>query len=368
MKYNMLSSEIRIMGRTIPGERIPLFWTASGIETIFEGNDLFLEYESEYAVYEDWIRVEMNGSTVIRMPLEKGHHTVCLLRHIRTDANCLVRIFKEVQPMEDDPDRYLVFCSLSTHGCLHAPAEHHLKIEFVGDSLTAGQGLSGPVGYTDWTSLSFSTESHYALVTGNELNAEIQILAQGGWGVSTAWDNNIRCVMPRVYDQICSVTEGVKAKELGALRENDFQHWQADYVVVNLGTNDANAFHQNAWTDSKGVKHRMLMDPKGGYARESAEIVIQSCAAFLHQIRLKRPECYMIWAYGMCGDEIGTILQEGIQRYISVSKDKRVEFLPLSPVTEEEMGSNGHPGAKCHRRVGNVIAEEIRRLQICERK
>ena len=59
MKYNMLSSEIRIMGRTIPGERIPLFWTASGIETIFEGNDLFLEYESEYAVYEDWIRVEM---------------------------------------------------------------------------------------------------------------------------------------------------------------------------------------------------------------------------------------------------------------------------------------------------------------------
>ena len=72
MKYNMLSSEIRVMGRTIPGETIPLFWTASGIETIFEGTDLFLEYESEYAIYEDWIRVEMNGSTVIRMPLEKG--------------------------------------------------------------------------------------------------------------------------------------------------------------------------------------------------------------------------------------------------------------------------------------------------------
>ena len=55
MKYNMLASEIRVLGRTVQGEAVPVFWTGSGLETIFEGRDLYLEYVSNYAVYEDWI-------------------------------------------------------------------------------------------------------------------------------------------------------------------------------------------------------------------------------------------------------------------------------------------------------------------------
>ena len=363
MKYNMLAREIRVLGRTVQGEAVPVFWTGSGLETIFEGRDLYLEYVSNYAVYEDWIRVEMNGATVIRMPLEKGHHEICLLRHIREDANCLVRIIKEVQPMEDDPDRYLVFCSLRTEGRLHRPAEHRMKIEFVGDSLTAGQGLSGPVGYIDWTSISFSTENHYAFAAAQMLDAEIQILAQGGWGVATAWNNDVHAIMPRVYEQVCSVAEGPEVKALGALKEQDFTQWKADYVIVNLGTNDANAFHQPAWKGKDGKSYQMLLDSDGKYTGPSAEKVIEACRCFLKQIREKRPESYLIWVYGMCGDEIGSLLREGVERYKKASGDSRAEYLALAPARGDEMGSNDHPGAKCHLNAARTIVDEICILQ-----
>ena len=363
MKYNMLADEIRLLGRTVYGEQVPVFWTGSGLETVFEGQDLYLEYVSHYAVYEDWIRVEMNGATVIRMPLEKGHHEICLLRHIRPDANCLIRIVKEIQPMEDDPDRFLLFCSLRTEGRLHTPPEHRMKIEFIGDSLTAGQGLSGPVGYTDWTSLSFSTENHYAFEVGKELDAEIQLLAQGGWGVATAWNNDRHAVMPRVYNEVCSVAEGPEVRALGGLNAHDFQQWNADYVVINLGTNDANAFHQPAWTGKDGKQYQMLLDANGGYTGKSAEQVVEACVHFLGQIREKRPASFMLWVYGMCGDEIGSLLREGVERYKMRSGDNRAEYFALTPARADEIGSNEHPGAKCHLRTGKDIAEEIRRLQ-----
>ena len=90
MKYNMLAREIRVLGRTVQGEAVPVFWTGSGLETIFEGRDLYLEYVSNYAVYEDWIRVEMNGATVIRMPLEKGHTSPTNIKGFLRDCQCFL--------------------------------------------------------------------------------------------------------------------------------------------------------------------------------------------------------------------------------------------------------------------------------------
>ena len=49
--------------------------------------------------------------------------------------------------------------------------------------------------------------------------------------------------------------ESVKS---GSTQLYDFGKWQPDYVVVNLGTNDASAFEQPQWIDDKNNKKYKL--------------------------------------------------------------------------------------------------------------
>ena len=58
------------------------------------------------------------------------------------------------------------------------------------------------------------------------------------WGVFCSWEGNEQQAIPLYYEQVCGLLNGERNKELGALEKWDFQKFQPDVVVVNLGTND----------------------------------------------------------------------------------------------------------------------------------
>lgn len=354
--------QILILGRTVKAAPLPLFWTASGVEFVTDAAELFFEIETDYAVHEQWIRVELDGYPLIRTALGKGKTTLCAFRGLDAAVKKRVRLIKEVQPMRIDQENRLLLCAIHMDGTLYPLPQKTYKLEFVGDSITSGEGLAGTKGTHVWAPAIFSTLGHYALRTAEMMDAELRILSQSGWGAYCSWDNDPVRSLPPYYKQVCGVLKGEENERLGAFMEHDFSSWQPDAVVVNLGSNDAFAFDNPAWVDERGNRYRMRREADGSFARESTDRFIASVTQFLKTLRACNPDSYLIWAYGMINGSMEPYIVEGVERYRSESGDMRAEYLALPPLKEEWTGANDHPGRGSHMAAAEVLSRRLAQL------
>ncbi len=199
--------QVRILGRhTHAGDALTLFYTASGIECLFTGSELWLELNADYETYEPWISVELNGAWISRFPVAPGHSEVCVFRGMTPGAPKHVRVFKDVQAMSGDERHLLQITALRWAGgdFLPLPAPVY-RLEFVGDSITSGEGAIGALPEEDWISAFFSAMNHYARFTADALGAEYRLVSQSGWGILSSWDNDPHCRVLSYYKEVCGL-------------------------------------------------------------------------------------------------------------------------------------------------------------------
>ncbi len=340
---------INIHGRTSCTPPLVLFWTGSGIELNTDAAELHIKLESDFEFYEQWIRVELNGSSIIKMPLHKGINDICVFRGMETHTVKNVRLIKETQPVQNDPKTYLKVLSVKADGALLPVKDRKYKLEFIGDSITAGEGLGGKRGINDWVSSIFTTKGHYALQTAAALDADYRLIAQGGWGVHCSWDNNPNHAMPLVYPYTCSVLDNEISRVFGSCVKNDFSAWQPDAVIVNLGCNDSGAFSNPAWTDPEtGKSHKLKLREDGSYDEDDIKKVCRSVYSFLKLIRSLNSHAFIIWAYGMIGQGLAQYIENTVNTYAYENNDKRASFCLLPDLKAEWTAAHDHPGAGSH--------------------
>lgn len=355
-------SELRVLGRTTK-ERNPLtlFWTASGFEVGFRGTELWCEFESDYETYEQWIAVYVNGCFLSRQMLAKGKSNVCLVRNMQTLKENRITVLKEVQAMPGDEAVYLSVHSLSTDGEFVATEPAGLKIEFIGDSITSGEGSYGASVEGDWIAQWFSTSQAYTHRVAQELQAEYRVVSQSGYGLFSAWDNNREHVIPPAYEMVCGVLGGERNVRLGAQSAYDFSEWQPDVIIVNLGTNDAEGFNQPAWTDEKtGIAYRMERDEAGQPKEECLKLVQDTAESFLAKLRKNNPGAEIFWCFGLMGTLTAPAIQKGMEKYCAESGDTKVHYVPLTEISGDEIGARWHPSANGHARAAAEIVTAVR--------
>lgn len=357
--------ELRVLGRTSKVRNpLVLFWTGSGIELNYEGTELWCEFESDYSCYEQWIAVFVNGALLTRQMLQKGKQRVCLFRNMQMRKVNHVKVVKEVQAMPGDEDAYLAICALYGDGEFRELPEPECRIEFIGDSITSGEGSYGSVGEEDWIAMWFSTTRAYPFFVAERLKADYRVFSQSGYGVYCAYDNNLDHAMPLYYEQICGVLSGERNEKAGAKELHDFSSWQPDYIVINLGTNDGGAFHNPEWKDEvTGRSNKMYNDETGLPAKECLQNVKNAVEAFLVTVRKNNRSAWILWAYGMMGTVVESAVKEGIAAFCEKSGDKKVTYIVLEVIKGEQIGARFHPGEIGHR----ATAETIYR-KICELK
>ena len=338
---------VRILGRTSVRVPLPLFWTGSGVELLADGSELTFVLTADHQYFEEWIRIEVDGYSMIRMPLQKGLNRVTVYRGLNPEEKRHVQLFKEVQAMPKDPEAMLLLNCIETDGSLYPLPPRALKIEFIGDSLTSGEGLAGAGHLNDWQSCVFSTYQSYTQLIAKELDAEIRVLSQSGWGTYCSWDHLTDCALPLYYDQVCGVLQGDRNRMLGAMDPNDFAAWQPDVVFVNLGSNDRSGLFE--------------------YSKEGPEPFGKAMYDFLKKLRARNPEAWILWACGLGENELTETAEKTMARYIEDTGDRKAELLPLpggwdkeGPKPEGMMGSRNHPGWRANREQADVIKEKIR--------
>ncbi len=356
---------VAVRGRTAKASRQPLalFWTASGLEMNLKASEIWVEFETDYSTYEQWVSVILNGAHVARLMLQKGRAWMPLLRGLNPDRVHHIEILRDVQAMPTDPDCCLLVHALRTDGEFLPVDEKQLKLEVIGDSLTSSEGAIGAKEETDWISLLFCAARGYPFRLKQLLHADLRVISKRGGGALTSGDNDPIGAIPNYYQQVCGVLKGEKNAELGAFERNDFDAWSADVVVINLGTNDASAFLQPAWTDPvTGEKHKQRLEADGTRNREDEEKLSRAMREFLKKVRACNPNAHILWVHGMLGAPLEQLIEDAVARYAAETGDKRAEFFLLPSGPADGMGARNHPGKPMHDCVAEALAEKIRSL------
>ena len=174
----------------------------------------------------------------------------------------------------------------------------------------------------------------FPTLVSEKLNAEKRVIALGGWGAARSWDNQPESRIGRIYGQLCAITPG------GGVPA-DFPERAADAVVINLGTNDASALAKMTETE---------------HAAAEGELRVRA-AELMEMARAHNPKALILWAYGLCGEQVEPLLQAAVQDRREAG-DQNVRYLSLTPAASN--GSRMHPSREAHSKAAHEIAEALR--------
>ena len=352
----------KIYGRTDETQYpLPLFFNGSGIEVNVTGSELWIDIDVDYDMHEPWIFTRLNNSFMSRQMLMSGSYSLCLFRSMSPDTVKNMKFFRELQEMSEDDSCHILIRGFRTDGFFLPVSNKKYKLEFIGDSITSGEGTYGAKEDTDWLAMYMGVSRNYALMVSDALDAEFRLVSQGGWGVLCGWDNDPRHNIPSRYEKICGLAGGKMNESLGASKPYRFESWKPDAIIVNLGTNDASAFNQPEWTNPEtGETFKQHKNPDGSFDPDDLNRFKQAVIDFLTMLRRNNPDSHIVWVYGMLGYDLTLAITDAMNSYKNATKDNNVAFLHLPNTTDETVGSHAHPGEKSHARAAKVLTEYLK--------
>jgi hypothetical protein len=196
------------------------------------------------------------------------------------------------------------------------------KIEFYGNSITAGHAVDVPQGMNESGAPQFFNSYYtYAALTARHYNAQSSFIARSGIGIMISWFPEI---MPEVYDRLDPFDPASKW---------DFSKYTPDVVVINLFQND---YWLTNMPNHEQFKQRF------GTKKPTEDFIIKSYQDFVASIRAKYPDAHIICALGsMNATEAGSKWPGYIEKAIAGLKDEKIYsvFFPYKKTP-------GHPNKK----------------------
>ncbi len=340
---------------------LPLFFNGGAIEVNVSGTELWIDIDVDYEVHEPWATCEINGAFMSRQMLAPGSYSLCLFRNMNPDLVKNVRFTRELQAMSEDDACHILIRGLRSDGIFVPVKDKKFKLEFIGDSITSGEGTYGDKEDWDWIPMFMSYSQNYVSMIAKEVGAECHLVSQGGWGVLSGWDNNPHNNIPSRYEKVCGLAGGELNEKLGAAKPYDFPSWQPNAIIVNLGTNDASAFNQPEWSDPiTGETFKQHLNADGTHDANDLMRFEQAVIDFLQMLRRNNPDSHIIWTYGMLGYDLTLAITDAMNLYRKQTGDSNLIFIQLPNTTDETVGSHAHPGVKSHERAAKVLIEYLK--------
>ena len=201
------------------------------------------------------------------------------------------------------------------------PAKKEIYIDFYGDSITAGWGTTHYTGSPTNPYQYMDGSVTYAAVTSKLLDANFSAFGYSGWGVAVTGAN-----------------DGTGTRNMTTIYPELPKNTNADYVVVNLGTNDANKYV------AAGLTEQQVKDDYVAYAK-----------AIRADYGKDTP---IIFAYGMITDAANEFIFNTVDT-LKAEGDTKIYSVELPKGTS---GGAGHPNAAEHAAAAEVLAEFIENI------
>ncbi len=334
--------QMKCVGRCARTEHgIVLFYTGSGVEFTARGTELWATVEADYGMFELWMDIILDGERIQKLPLRRGTHEYLLCRGLSAEQPARVELLRDTQMIGDDSASYLCVRGLRSDGLLSKTEHKNRRLVFIGDSLTSGEGC-GSTRRTEWIPVCFDAVQSYPYLTAKGLDADYQVVSQSGWGLYASFDGNTGHTLPTIYERVCGAASDEKCLSAGAHAPWDFDSFQADAVILNLGTNDSFAMQSGGWSEA-----------------DFTERFRQKARDFLGTLRRCHPNSRILWIYGMLGHELEPSIRTAVESYKRDAKDPLVSYLSLPECLPTELGAREHPTPEAHQRVAELLIREL---------
>jgi hypothetical protein len=336
IKYNTFSfipefSDVKNIGRFFiengitylaqSGSALEFYVTAKYAEIVLAGDGFSIYHDDfekpRYAIYVD-------DNLLLDSKMSEKNKTIILLDN-ETEKNIKVKIILLSEAFFGcvGIKNIIAISSYPKDEIIKSTENKKYKIEFIGDSITCGYGNEAPAPNQLFDTKTQNFEKSYAYLSAKELDFDYSVICYSGCGIISTGN--------KMYEKYTKVNIIYYNKEW------DFDKYNSDIVVINLGTNDF------------------------GYISEfRIDEYCEKYAEFLKLVREKNPNAFIICIIGMMGCEDLLFL---INRAIGlVDDDKIYAFLFPEQRIQDGIGAQYHPNVVSHAKWGKLLAQIIKEV------
>lgn len=347
------SSNVKLLGRNYLADDGTLWvvHSASGVEFSFTGTKASVTIvgdsgagtaqnsgnEARFAVY-------VNGKLTMDELVTEPEKTYEIFSS-DAEAETVVRIIK----LSESANSTFGIKSIDAEctGGIQPTAPKDLKIEFIGDSITCGYGVDDEDRDHHFKCSTEDATKAYAFKTAQALDADYSLVSYSGNGIISGYTNDGKKVesqqVPPVYTKFAKSWGNYNGIFNVSDLDWDFSKFQPDFVVINLGTNDASY--------TKGDKEKVLE-----YADAYAE--------FLKVVREKNPNAHIICSLGVMGADLMVGVKKAAEKYTEETGDTNISTFQFKTQDGNANGyaADWHPTAKTHDIAAAELTEYIKSL------
>jgi len=298
-------------------------WPAVTIEAAFEGTSLAILLEDGQNFY----NVTVDGQETV-LQTQPGQNRYVVASGL-ADGRHLFRMTKRTETFYGTP-RFLGLELDGGRDLTTLPAAPERRIEFIGDSITAGYGSEGNSPTCSFSRATENVELTYAAMSARELGAAYTIVAVSGMGIVrnyNATGTSSPGTMLTYYD--------LTTTDPGS-QNWDFQRWVPDAVVINVGTND---FSTNP--------------------HPADEVFLQGYTELMLKVRRSYPNAHIFALSGpIMVNPAESLIQTAVSQMHEIMQDDRVHFVKINNTLElsgADYGCDWHPNASGHRKIAEQL-------------
>lgn len=339
MTLSLTDPRVRLFGRTYSRpaqpEHVFIPWTCAGFTVTFRGTALEADmacdaWHNPNAL--TYITVIVDGNEAARRVIAVDREGVCrytLVDGLADDVHT-VSVIKLSEAQQSNWE--VAGLEIPDGELLPTPHDdNRLKIEFIGDSITAGFGDRCPTKDGPFCTKEEDGYESYAALTARALDADYHVLAVSGYGMyRSPFGQDIPPLFP--------YADGLHGKQA----KWDFSAFVPDVVVVNLGTNDG------GWIN---------LEPSLP-TEEKIRLVKERYVEFLHTLRETYPGAYILSTIGLLESNATPYVEQAVAMAQAAGMD-RLSFLKLPAATS--FGA-GHPSLEAHKQGAEALTAALREI------
>ena len=225
-------------------------------------------------------------------------------------------------------------------------ANHPLKIEFIGDSITCGYGIEGVWEKDTFTTQQERPDKAYAFLTAKALGAQVQLCSWSGIGLISNYVDPETVNLPDTHWLMQAnwpYTDKWLSLRLGLEPEVwDSSRYEPDVLVIHLGTNDL------SWV--RGLEERRL------------EYVAQ-LRQLIEAVHRRSPKAKIVCCLGLMGEALNDSVREAVELFKKDFPKSCAEFLPFTQQLESDgIAADWHPSAVTHKKAAEKLTSLICKL------
>lgn len=328
ISVNYHNPNITYSGRidSLNSKSVQLIWSGSSISINFKGNSItaLLRDNTGDSYYN--VILDEDSIFIIRPNTLKQYYT---LADNLSDGQHKIELFKRTEPNYGITDFYGFKIEGNPKLLDKSPAKTR-KIEFYGNSITAGYAVEDVTGGDSPDSTYTNNYLSYSAITARHFNAEYRAICKSGIGIMISWHD---IIMPEMYNRL---------NPIDPESPWDFSLYQPDVVVINLLQNDS-------WLVNK-PEHENFKIRFGNKPPSEIEI-IEAYNAFVKTLRGHYPNAHIICMLGnMDITKENSKWPEYVNTAVNELNDSKIYTHFVS-----YKNSGGHPSVKEQEAIANDL-------------